>query len=141
MFLSTLENTDADIHLVTHLITSLLGLIVFPYAEIKKRKNYNFFAKYKLQSLSQQGWPSWSFGISSSDNLRDLVRHLRNALSHRLIYFSSDSRKPEDVIVTFRDRKNENSPYTWEATINAAELRQFVLRFADLLKTWEQDYS
>lgn len=140
MFLNAARDTDADVHVVTELITSLLGLIVFPYAEIKE-KGYTSFDEYKLHDLSQQGWPSWRFDINSSDNLTDLIGHLRNALSHRLLFFSSDSRKLEEVEVTFRDRKRLTSTYNWGATINAAELQRFVLLFADLLKKWEQDYS
>lgn len=78
--------------------------------------------------------PSWTFDIGSSDNLDDLIRHLRNSLSHRRLLFSSDSRELEDVEVRFRDTKNPKGPDDWGATINVAELQRFVLLFSDLLK-------
>jgi hypothetical protein len=139
-YLNSEREMGADVHVVTELITSLLGLIVFPYEEIKER-GYSSFERYKLNDLPDSEWPSWKIEIGSSDNLADLVRHLRNAISHRRIYFSSDSRRPEDVDVRFRDCKNPKGPADWGAIINAAQLRRFVLRFAELLKEWERDYS
>jgi len=140
MFLGFARNMGADVHVVTELITSLLGLIVFPYEEIR-RSGYTSFDKYKLNDLTHIGWPIWTIEIGSSDHLDDLVRHLRNAISHRRIFFSSDSRELEAVEVRFSDCKSPKGPYDWEAKINAAELQKFVLLFADLLKEWERDYS
>jgi hypothetical protein len=140
IFLNAARSEDADVHLVTALITSLLGLIVFPYAEIEASK-YTSFRRYKLNDLSRRGWPTWTFDIASSDNLHDLVRHLRHAISHRRLLFDSDSRELEPVKVQFRDRKNPRGPDDWGATINAAELQKFVLLFAEMLKEWEHDYS
>lgn len=138
MFLNSARNTGADVHIVTELITSLLGLIVFPFEEIRK-SGFTSFDKYKLNYLSEKGWPRWTFNRGSSDNLSDLVRHLRNALSHRRILFSSDSRNLEDVEIRFGDSRHPNGPEDWSVTINAAELQKFVLLFADLLKEWEPD--
>ena len=111
MFLNFARNMGADVHVVTELITSLLRLIVFPYEEIKKA-GYNTFDKYKLNSLPPE-WPSWTFDIGSSENLADLIRHLRNAISHRGIIFSSDSRSLGSVEIRFRDRKNPKGPDDW----------------------------
>ncbi len=140
IFLNSARSEDADVHLVAALITSLLGLIVFPYAEIEA-SNYTSFRRYKLDDLSRIGWPKWTFDIASSDNLHDLVRHLRNAISHRRLLFDSDSRELKAVNVQFRDRNNSKGPDNWGATINAAELQKFVLLFAEMLKEWEHDYS
>jgi hypothetical protein len=139
---SARDNGSNEAHVVTQLITSLLGLIVFPYAKIKERGDTSL-KNCKLQSLSADGWPTWTFKIGSSDDLDDLVRHLRNATSHWGLYFFSDSRKLEEVEIQFSDRPNrpKNAPFNWRATINAAELQNFVLRFADLLKTKEYDNS
>jgi hypothetical protein len=92
--------------------------------------------------LAVEGWPKWKFEIGDSDDLDDLVMHLRNAISHRRIIFKSDSRKLEAVDIQFRDRPNgRNAVDNWGTTINAEELQRFVLRFADLLKLKEQDNS
>ncbi len=57
--------------------------------------------------------------------------------------FNSDSRELEEAEVQFSDRPNnpQNAPFNWQATINAADLQRFVLRFGDLLKTKEEDNS
>jgi hypothetical protein len=139
-FLNSSRKRNADVHVVTEIVTSLLGLIVFPYAEIEER-GYTSFKKYKLEALCDQGWPKWSFDISSSDNLHDLIWHLRNAISHHRVIFSSNSRAPEAVEVSFRDRPPKCSCDNWGASINAAELEKFALLFADMLKEWERDYE
>jgi len=140
IFLNSARSDNADVHLVTALITSLLGLIVFPYAEIEESK-YTSFRRHRLDDLSRTGWPRWTFDIASSDNLQDLVGHLRNAIAHRRLLFDSDSRELVAVKVQFRDRKDPKGPDDWGATINAAELQKFVLLFAEMLKEWERDYS
>jgi hypothetical protein len=123
------------------LITSLLGLIVFPYQEIKESK-YTDFRNYKLEDLYANGWPKWKLGEGvPCDNLEELIRHVRNAASHRRIIFSSDSRQLCHVDLLFYDRKNPKGPDDWDATINAAELRDFILLFARFLKKWQKDYS
>jgi hypothetical protein len=122
-------------------VTSLLGLIVFPYQEIRD-SGYTDFKKFKLEELSKSGWPTWKFGKESGcDDLQELIRHLRNAVSHRRVILSSDARKLEQVDVLFFDRKNPNGPGDWDATINAAELHVFVLLFARFLEQSQHDYS
>jgi hypothetical protein len=140
VFISFARNMGADVHIVTELITSLLGLIVFPYEEAK-RSGKTSMDNFKLDDLSCLGWPRWRFYLGSSDNLEDLVRHLRNAISHRRLNFSSDSRKLEEVEIKFWDRKNPKGPDDWRASINADDLMTFVLLFSDLLMEWETDYS
>ena len=137
---SAWDSGSNEVHIVTQLIMSLLGLIVFPYAAIVESGDSSL-KSHKLTELSAKGWPKWTFKIGSSENLHDLVRHLRNATSHWGLQFSSDSRKLEDVEVRFSDRPGPQLPYNWQATINAVDLQSFVLRFADLLKTKEQDNS
>jgi len=139
-FICDARDNRVDVHVVTELVTSLLGLIVFPYEEIVKSKPA-LFKKHKLDDLHREGWPKWTFDIGSSDNLYDLVRHLRHAISHRRVRFSSDSRETEKVDVTFRDRPGENADDNWGTTINAAELQKFVLRFGEFLKPWVRDDS
>jgi hypothetical protein len=139
-FLNRARENGANVHVVTELITSLLGLIVFPYEEIK-RSRCELFRDYKLNQLASKGWPQWTFDVGSSDNVDDLIRHLRNAISHRRVSFSSDSRELKDVDVTFTDRPNGGTHDNWGTTINAEALLRFVLHFADLLKEWENDYS
>ena len=122
----------ADVHEVTQLLLSLLGLIVFPVQD--RLKNKAALKHVALSDLAALGWPSWHFTIGRSSDLRDLLRHLRNAVAHRRLWFSCDSRDIADVDIEFKDRKTESSPDDWGATINARDLRDFVLRLSEYLK-------
>ena len=48
-YLDAARDEGADVHVVTQLVTSLLGLIVFPYQEIKD-SNYTEFKAVHLSS-------------------------------------------------------------------------------------------
>lgn len=133
-------NQNAQVHIVTELITSPLGLIVFPYQEIVE-SGYTSFKNVDLDDLVPGDSSIWYFTIGSSKNLHDHIRHLRNALSHRRIYFSSDSRKLKEVEIRFHDRQNAKANVDWEVTVAADDLKEFVLRFSQHLQKWEKDYS
>jgi hypothetical protein len=131
-FFITEKENSADVHIVTELTTSLLGLIVFPYEHFKE-SNIIDFSKFELGNLEQNGWPSWKFLIGDSNNLADLLWHLRNALSHRRIRFSSDDRNLQNVDVTFSDRSSNTTADNWSAQINAADLLTFALNLSKLI--------
>jgi len=64
----------------------------------------------------------------------DLVYHLRNAVAHGHVRFSSDDRDPAQVAIEVEDYKpNAQAPY-WCARITADDLRAFCFRFIDLLE-------
>jgi hypothetical protein len=136
-FLKAAGETKQDVHRVTNLVTSLLGLIVFPYEEIKS-SGTNKFGDL-LVDLTAKGWPDWQIEKGSCRTLDQLIRRLRNAISHRHVYFSSDDRDPSRVDITFKDMPPEGKDWTWIATINAVELERFAMLFADYLKAWESD--
>ena len=119
-----------DVHVVTQLATSLLGLVVF-----LREKNFDEAVRgKKLDALVAQGWPKWEWLLGSCSSLGDLVYHLRNAVAHGHIDFTSDSRNIEDVAIEVEDYKqNAPAPY-WRARIEAIDLRTFCLRFLDLLE-------
>ena len=126
-----------DVHIVTELTTALLGVIVFPYAYLEE-KQFIDFKKYRLNVLAADGWPVWTFHFGSSTHLHDHLRHLRNALSHRRIDFSSNDRVLKKVEIMFSDRPNSTKkepkpPINWSATINGAALLDFTLRLAKLI--------
>src|SRR5262245_9494858 len=91
----------ADVHVVTQRILSLVGLAAFPWHagvsdHIKTRR---------LEELREEGWPQWTISVGSAETLDDLVRHLRNAIAHRRVHFSSDDREGGKVEVEFEDSK------------------------------------
>lgn len=121
-----------DVHVVTALATSLLGLIVLPHEEYRRSGAVRFPTE-TLADLEQRGWPGWVFHIGGSTDFADHLYHLRNSISHRRFKFSSDDRALDGVMVTFSDRKPKEMTDSWSASIEAPALHEFVRRIAALL--------
>jgi hypothetical protein len=120
----------ADVHVVTQLGMSLLGLIVFP----QERHLVERVSALDLSALEIEGWPRWQQDLGHVDTLGELIRYLRNAVAHGRLKFSSDARSIEDVSIEVENyRPNEDVP-NWRASIPAVELRDFCLRFVQLIE-------
>jgi len=55
VYIETAFVAGADVHVITQVVNSLLGLVVFPW----ERHFPNHVAQIPMHELSQQGWPSW----------------------------------------------------------------------------------
>ncbi len=124
---------DEDVHEVTQLVTSLLGLIVFPWADGALNQLDNLC----LSELEEEGWPRWDILLDEkgdTNTLGKLIWHLRNAASHRRIMFSSDHREMDKVEIEFEDASSANAPINWRAKINAADLKKFCDNFTKRLE-------
>jgi hypothetical protein len=86
-----------------------------------------------LDELVNDGWPAWTFHVGESESLDKHLFHLRNALSHRRVRFSSDDRTLVGVEVTFWDRPKPKNPDNWSAAIESAGLLEFVKRLSTLI--------
>ena len=127
-----------DVHPVTQLTLSMLGLVVFPWGE---RHHIEFQAKSKdFCAMENEGWPTWKIICDYKDkptvNLSDLIRHLRNAVAHGRIKFSSNSGKIEDVTIVVEDEYRRPEKYNkctnynyWCAEIEGIKLREFCMKF------------
>lgn len=95
----------ADVHPVTQVTCSLTGIAVFPWeyghklADIKTPIS-EAFVEQPLQYEVMQG---------HIETLGQLWRTVRNAVSHRGVEFSSDSRDLEEVTFCFRSGYIKNS--------------------------------
>ena len=119
-----------DVHVVTQLVTSLLGLVVLPKEQYWEENIWNI----RLDKLTDQGWPKWDIQKGCADNLGQLIKHLRNASSHGRITFSSDSPLLSEVVLKVEDAKGKDKPPYWRALIGGEDLYSFCLRFADHLE-------
>jgi hypothetical protein len=154
------EEGSKEVHLVTQIVISVLGLIVFPWEWAYRAKvvteptepdllaraglpGIPVSASFEddisdpkeqlLTHLYGEGWPRWTVFLGSTDTLGELVYHLRNAVSHRRIHFSSDSRNPAEVVIQFWDyQQGATDPY-WSASITADQLAAFVSQFSNFL--------
>jgi hypothetical protein len=122
-----------DVHEVTQLAISLLGLIVFPW----EASALQHLENSPISELESEGWPRWNILLDEKGDtttLGKLTWHLRNAASHRRLKFSSDDPNMHMVEIEFEDAPNTKSPVNWRATINAADLKVFCDRFTKRLE-------
>jgi hypothetical protein len=142
----TIENLDflkrsagqCDVHLITQVINSLLGLLVFPIA--KPGAEQAFFNEFQYQKLSssdpeivgdslRENLPIPSLTVTKFEGCRDMRRffeRLRNAVAHNGVEFAEnpDSRSLAEVVVILRDRPRmpKHAPYDWEIRVTAQDL-------------------
>jgi hypothetical protein len=122
----------AGVHEVTQSTNSLLGLVVIPFQRGIVPPNVGDLT---LEHLSLNGWPTWDFELASTRTLGSLIYHLRNAVAHGRMTFSSDSAEPSEVEIVVEDwKKNATEPY-WRARISGAELQRFCDEFIKLLRS------
>jgi hypothetical protein len=115
------------VHVVTQIVNSMLGLVVFPW----ERGFVRGLKQQPVADLTSQGWPEWhvTVGAVESQHLGEVLLHLRNGTAHGHIEFSSDSPDPKEVTITVRDRD------VWCGDIRADHLQDFCYRFIDLVDT------
>ena len=128
-----------DVHLVTHVVNSLLGIVIVP------EQNYSgeSFMSIPLEKLYlDRGWPRWNIpvdnpisGKSKTETLGDLMWHLRNATAHGRFWFGgeSDSRQLSEVELVVEDAPSGNQVPNWRAYIGGSELYQFCVMLADYI--------
>ena len=116
----------ADVHVVTQLMLSLLGLVVFPW----EKQSFDKLLTWPLDS-ALYGAKSYHWNIikdtypNKCASIGSLLRHLRNAVSHRHVLFSSDSRDAREVDLSFSDIHPKHLEWEWCANITAVDLREF----------------
>ena len=127
------RDNGADVHEVTQLAISLLGLVVFPW----EAGALHHLEDLTLTELQSEGWPQWDITLdekADTKTLGALVKHIRNAASHRRLRFSSDSPIMAEVQIEFEDAYPQSGKVHWRASINAAHLKDFCDRFTTRLE-------
>ena len=132
--------TKDQVHMVTQIVNSLLGLVILPY----ERHGYPYELskdKKRLETLYGQSWPRWEFSPyneKETKTLGFLTRRLRNAAAHGRYTFDSDSRDPEEVTITVKD-KPQDRPVNWCAAIRADQLQEFCQLLSDYMAKRHRD--
>jgi HEPN pEK499 p136 len=121
------KSKGANVFETTQLINSMLGLLVFPREEYIAR-----IPRTPLAELRAAGWPLPSVrpGFAQAPDLAELVRYLRNAISHFNLEFQGDS---YNQIAGIRVWNINRGNKTWEADLRLDELRGIAERFTRLL--------
>lgn len=133
-YIRTTSHLYTDVHVVTQLANSLLGLIVFPFEE----GIIDPVEAWSLERWKRKGWPSWTIHLDNdpkekTKTLGRLVFHLRNAVAHRRLRFSSDSSELSKVTFHAQDAERKNSAPYWRASISGAHLLVFCEKLAAII--------
>ena len=112
--------TEQNGYEVTHLINSSIGLLIVPEQKFYNEINDTFVSDATLNEIKS------CVTIGNNISLKDLVRHLRNSISHSRIKFENDNERISKII--FEDGKNNTT--TFLAKIGVELYEKFVLEFS-----------
>ncbi len=127
--LQALKSSGADVYEVTALVNSMLGLLVFP-----QQRYVDSIPETPIEELSRQGWPIPAVvgSFPQVSNLRQLVRHLRNAISHfNVEFFSDGAGQIAGLVVWNVDPRSKRT--TWKARLSVSDLDAIAHRFIALI--------
>ena len=144
VYMRNARKSGADIHEVTHLFNSLLGLIVIPWERELKGLDV---LDTSMDDLYDQGWPNVDILLDEypvkTKTLKVLVKHLSNAVAHGRFRFegigssSADSREPAEIKLIVGDEKKGKNKYDirrWEAEIRGEDLYEFCDNFIQYIR-------
>jgi HEPN family protein len=131
------EDPSAPIHVVTQLTLSLLGIVVFPYANADETTSENILGK-TIAQMAEEDWLGWAITLDNAEpptrTLRELLWHVRNAVAHGRLTFNYDAPRLEEVVISVEDKRpNASAPINWRAEIRGSHLREFCLGFLEFV--------
>lgn len=121
------EETGPAVYEFTQLVNSMLGLLVFP-----QQRFFDNIPETPLVELEKTGWPAIrvSEGFPDKvDNLKALMRYLRNAIAHFNIEFLTQFSQLCGVRVWNRRRGKR----TLQADLSVETLEQITDRFIEII--------
>lgn len=125
-FIEQVAPHHPEVHRITQLALSLLGLIVLQH----EKNRTQFDRKIRAKKLADLNWPCWELPPGhKTDTLGKFIEQLRHVIAHGGITFSSDGVDPDKVMLVFYNSKTK-----WRGKISAADLREFCRRFKALLE-------
>jgi hypothetical protein len=137
-FMRRAHENGENVHIVTQVVNSLLCLLVFP-----QQKEKDFFEAFESVTLRSPldlgaahdtvpGFPDLTSlrvrQFECCEHLSDFFRHLRNAISHRRIEFSSDSHDLHEVMLRLTDGR---SCTNWDIDLSAHDLLTLCMYISD----------
>ena len=117
---------------ITQLINSFLGLIVFPQEKDEERVFEISVDPQTIERVYSGRKRNTYKGERKEENLKNLIYHFRNAISHGHIE-ASMNKENEICKLSFRDVNPRNQDETFQIDIKVPVLRAFVLEFSESL--------
>jgi len=116
-----------EVYEVTQLVNSTLGLLVFPQQEYVDQ-----IPRTPLDELRRDGWPipKVTGRFEQVRDLNQLIRYLRNAITHFNIKFIGDGQNEIEVLRVWNEDRGRK---TWEAVLSVSDLRGIAERFIEFL--------
>lgn len=113
---------NGRVYPVTQLWNSLLGLIVLP-----RERDMNRIPDTALSNLRSEGWPQiTTTGGGGHKSLREVVRALRNAITHFNVEFSAGPDREILTVTVWTQEVRNGRPVPdsrgWEGRISVSEL-------------------
>jgi HEPN pEK499 p136 len=129
-----LERDGEEVFEITQLVNSCLGLLVFPQQAFMDR-----IPKTPISELAEQGWPIPKVvdDFEQVSNLNQLIRRLRNAITHYDIKFIGDANNKINLLTVWNTEPRTGQK-TWEAILSISDLRKIVYMFSDLLINFKE---
>jgi len=127
--LRQLNDNGIQVFEVTALLNSMLGLLVFP-----QQAYVDQLPEIPFGELVENGWPTPRVepGYHQASNLKELVRLLRNAISHCNLQFNADS-SGQIVGLALWNIEPRGQKVTWHVYLSVPELEALSMQFVALL--------
>lgn len=115
----------------TQLVNSMLGLLVFP-----QQRYIDRIPEAPLSELVAAGWPIPQVvgNHPQAEDLRQLVRLLRNAIAHFNIEFIPGADNQIEALTVWNTTPRPPHKVTWKARLTIADLDGITDRFIELLQ-------
>lgn len=125
------QKSDLEIYEVTQLINSMLGLLVFP-----EQKYIKQIPETPIEDLERDGWPipEVEGTYPQVKNLNQLVRYLRNGISHCNLEFLSDDGVEITGIRIWNKTNGNRGKINWKARLKKDDLERITEKFIQLLE-------
>lgn len=126
------RSSTSNVFEVTQLFNSMLGLLVFP-----QQRYMDQIPQTPLQELVNSGWPTIKAkGPATCENLRQLIRMLRNGISHCNVRFIADDKKQlAGMCIWNHEGGKSQNPINWEAELSIKDLRTIAFKFIELMES------
>jgi len=120
-----LSQEGESVYEVTQLINSLLGLLVYP-----KENFFEEIPEITRETMIKQGWPLPDEEISQIQNLRKLVKNMRNAVAHFNVELITDKNEIEGIrFKNYRTYDKDREKPLWIGEYRLEPLKRFVDMF------------